>query len=92
MKTSGAVITERRKELSLSQKELAALIKNRDGQPLSTPYLSDLENGRGVPPAYLLDQLAKGVRIVETPTELVNLVDQRDPITRPSGSGVGVTF
>ena len=37
MKTIGEFITERRKELSLSQKELAALIKNRDGQPLSTP-------------------------------------------------------
>ncbi|MBV8451880.1 MAG: helix-turn-helix transcriptional regulator [Deltaproteobacteria bacterium] len=63
MKTIGEFITERRKELSLSQKELAALIKNRDGQPLSTPYLSYLENGRGEPPAYLLDQFAKVLRV-----------------------------
>jgi transcriptional regulator with XRE-family HTH domain len=63
MKTIGEFITERRKELSLSQKELAALIKNRDGQPLSTPYLSYLENGRGEPPEYLLDQFAKVLRV-----------------------------
>ena len=63
MKTIGEFITERRKELSLSQKELAALIKNRDGQPLSMPYLSYLENGRGEPPEYLLDQFAKVLRV-----------------------------
>jgi len=63
MKTLGEFITERRKELSLSQKELAALIKNRDGQPLSMPYLSYLENGRGEPPEYLLDQFAKVLRV-----------------------------
>jgi len=63
MKTIGEFITERRKQLSLSQKELAALIKNRDGQPLSMPYLSYLENGRGEPPEYLLDQFAKVLRV-----------------------------
>jgi transcriptional regulator with XRE-family HTH domain len=50
MKTIGEFIAGRRKELSLSQKELVALIKNRDGKPLSMPYLSHLENGRGEPP------------------------------------------
>ena len=40
MKTIGEFIAERRKALGLSQKELAALIKNREGKPLSTPYLS----------------------------------------------------
>jgi hypothetical protein len=50
MKTIGEFITGRRKQLSLSQKELVALIKNRDGKPLSMPYLGYLENGRGEPP------------------------------------------
>ncbi len=63
MKTIGEFIAERRKALGLSQKELAALIKNRDGKPLSMPYLSYLENGRGEPPEYLLDQFAKVLRV-----------------------------
>jgi transcriptional regulator with XRE-family HTH domain len=50
MKTIGEFIAGRRKQLSLSQKELVALIKNRDGKPLSMPYLSYLENSRGEPP------------------------------------------
>ena len=43
MKTIGEFIAERRKALGLSQKKMAALIKNRDGKPLSMPYLSYLE-------------------------------------------------
>jgi transcriptional regulator with XRE-family HTH domain len=50
MKTIGEFIAGRRKQLSLSQKELVALIKNREGKPLSMAYLSYLENGRGEPP------------------------------------------
>jgi len=63
MKTIGQFIAERRKALGFGQKELAALIKNRDGKPLSMPYLSYLENGRGEPPEYLLDQLARVLRV-----------------------------
>ena len=63
MKTIGEFIAERRKALGLSQKEMAALIKNRDGKSLSMPYLSYLENGRGEPPEYLLDQFAKVLRV-----------------------------
>ena len=63
MKTIGEFIAERRKELSLSQNELVALIKNRDGKQLSTPYLSYLENRRGEPPEYLLDQFARVLRV-----------------------------
>ena len=63
MKTIGEFIAERRKALGLSQKEMAARIKNRDGKPLSMPYLSYLENGRGEPPEYLLAQFAKVLRV-----------------------------
>jgi transcriptional regulator with XRE-family HTH domain len=64
MKAIGEFIAERRKALGLSQKEMAELIKNRDGKSLSMPYLSYLENGRGEPPEYLLEQFARvlGVR------------------------------
>jgi transcriptional regulator with XRE-family HTH domain len=63
MKTIGEFLAERRKALGLGQKELAALINNRDGKPLSMPYLSYLENGRGEPPEYLLDQFARVLRV-----------------------------
>jgi transcriptional regulator with XRE-family HTH domain len=63
MKTIGEFIAERRKALGLSQKEMAARIKNRDGKSLSMPYLSYLENGRGEPPEYLLAQFAKVLRV-----------------------------
>jgi transcriptional regulator with XRE-family HTH domain len=63
MKTIGEFIAERRKALGLSQKEMTARIKNRDGKPLSMPYLSYLENSRGEPPEYLLAQFAKVLRV-----------------------------
>jgi transcriptional regulator with XRE-family HTH domain len=58
-KTLGELLTERRKELGISQKEMAALIKNRDGKPITSAYLNYLEHDRGEPPGYLLDQLAQ---------------------------------
>jgi transcriptional regulator with XRE-family HTH domain len=63
MKTLGQYLIERRKALGLSQKEMAALIKNRDGQRLSATYLNYLEHDRGEPPNYLLDQFAEVLRI-----------------------------
>jgi transcriptional regulator with XRE-family HTH domain len=43
MKTLGEFLAARRKALGLSQKELVALIKNHDGQPLSMPYVFRIE-------------------------------------------------
>jgi transcriptional regulator with XRE-family HTH domain len=63
MKTLGQFLTERRKARGLSQKELAALIKNRDGKPLSAAYLNHLEHDHGKPPDYLLDQLAEVLKV-----------------------------
>jgi transcriptional regulator with XRE-family HTH domain len=63
MKTLGQFLTERRKALGLNQKEMAALINNRDDKPLSTAYLNYLEHDRGVPPDYLLDQFAEILRV-----------------------------
>jgi len=62
-KTLGELLAERRKELSISQKEMAALIKNRDGKPITSAYLNYLEHNRGEPPDYLLDQFAEILRM-----------------------------
>jgi transcriptional regulator with XRE-family HTH domain len=58
VKTLGQFIVRRRKELGISQKDLAEFLKNRDGQPLSLSYYNYLERDRGIPQDYLLDQLA----------------------------------
>jgi transcriptional regulator with XRE-family HTH domain len=62
-KTLGEMLAGRRKELGISQKEMAALIKNRDGKPITSAYLNYLEHDRGEPPGYLLDQFAEILRI-----------------------------
>jgi transcriptional regulator with XRE-family HTH domain len=62
-KTLGELLAGRRKELGISQKEMAALIKNRDGKPITSAYLNYLEHDRGEPPGYLLDQFAEVLRI-----------------------------
>ena len=62
-KTLGELLAGRRKELGISQKEMAALIKNRDGKPITSAYLNYLEHDRGEPPGYLLDQFAEILRI-----------------------------
>ncbi len=57
--TFGQVIADARKKANLSQKELAALIKKEDGQPISPQYLNDIERDRRNPPSDLLiEQLA----------------------------------
>jgi transcriptional regulator with XRE-family HTH domain len=63
MKTLGQFLTERRKARGFEQKQLAALIKNRDGKPLSAAYLNHLEHDHGKPPDYLLDQLAEVLKV-----------------------------
>jgi transcriptional regulator with XRE-family HTH domain len=63
MKTLGQFLIERRKALGLSQKEMAALVKNLDGKTLSATYLNYLEHDRGKPPDYLLDQFAAVLKV-----------------------------
>ena len=45
----GEVISRRRKELRLSQKELADKILKEDGQAISPQYLNDIEHDRRSP-------------------------------------------
>jgi transcriptional regulator with XRE-family HTH domain len=63
MKTLGKFLIERRKARGLSQKEFAALIKNRDSKPISATYLNYLEHDRGKPPDYLLDQFTEVLKV-----------------------------
>jgi transcriptional regulator with XRE-family HTH domain len=57
-------ISEARKALKLSQKELATQIKKEDGESISPQYLNDLERNRRNPPSqFLIDQFARVLKI-----------------------------
>jgi len=56
----GQVIAKLRREKNLQLKELAALVKREDGQPVSFQYISDLEHGRRPAPSdHLIDEFAR---------------------------------
>lgn len=58
-KALGQTIADARKELKLSQKELAAKIKREEGDGSITPqYLNDIEHDRRIPTSFLIGQLA----------------------------------
>lgn len=58
--TFGSVIVQARKEAGLTQKQLAALIKKEDGEPISIAYVNDIEHGRRNRPSdYLIEQFAQ---------------------------------
>jgi transcriptional regulator with XRE-family HTH domain len=60
----GKLISDARKRANLSQKELAALIRKEDGEPISAQYLNDIEKGRRNPPSdFLLKQFAEILHI-----------------------------
>jgi transcriptional regulator with XRE-family HTH domain len=62
--TFGEIIAEKRRELGLSQRELAARILKEDGEPISGQYLNDLEKNRRNPPgAHLIKQFAEQLSI-----------------------------
>jgi ribosome-binding protein aMBF1 (putative translation factor) len=47
MRTFGEVIVEARKRAHLTQRQLAAHIKNEEGKAISGPYLNDIEHNQG---------------------------------------------
>lgn len=47
--TFGSVISARRKELKLNQKELAARVLKEDGSSITPQYLNDIEHDRRSP-------------------------------------------
>src|SRR6516165_9536326 len=60
MRTFGDEIAQRRKKAHLTQRQLAAQIKNEEGKAISGPYLNDIEhNFRHPPRGYLLEQFAR---------------------------------
>ena len=62
--TFGQRISEARKKMGLSQKELAAKILKEDGKPISPQYLNDLEFDRRNPPGeHLIERFSKVLNI-----------------------------
>jgi transcriptional regulator with XRE-family HTH domain len=64
MRTFGEVIAEARRKANLTQRQLAALIKNEEGKAISSPYLNDIEhNFRHAPRGFLLEQFARELNL-----------------------------
>jgi transcriptional regulator with XRE-family HTH domain len=64
MKTFGNVVSEARKVLGLSQKELAAKIRKEDGAAISPQYLNDLEHDRrNAPSQRLIQEFSRELRL-----------------------------
>ncbi|MDQ2947233.1 MAG: helix-turn-helix domain-containing protein [Acidobacteriota bacterium] len=64
MKSFGELIAHRRKELGLTQLELAARIKGRSGETVSQQRITDIEHDRfGVPRRPVLKQLARALKL-----------------------------
>jgi transcriptional regulator with XRE-family HTH domain len=51
MNTFGKTILDARKDLGISQKDLASRIKKEDGNSISAQYLNDIEHDRRNPPS-----------------------------------------
>lgn len=64
MATFGQVVARRRKDMGLSQKELAETIFKEDGAPISPQYLNDLERDRrDAPSDYLIARFAERLKV-----------------------------
>jgi len=64
MKTFGKTISDARKDLGISQKELASRIKKDDGTEISAQYLNDIEHDRRNPPSEeIIEQFAKELKL-----------------------------
>jgi transcriptional regulator with XRE-family HTH domain len=78
MRTFGEVIAEARKKAHLTQRQLAAQIKNEEGKAISGPYLNDIEhNFRHPPRGYLLEQFA---RELDVDVDLLYFLAKQIPI------------
>ena len=61
--TLGQVILDARKNLLLSQKDLAALIRKEDAEPISPQYLNDIEHNRRSPSEQVLKEIAHHLKL-----------------------------
>jgi transcriptional regulator with XRE-family HTH domain len=63
-KTYGQMISDARKKIGLSQKQLAAVIKKENGDPISPQYLNDIEHDRRNPPnEFITKQVAAKLKL-----------------------------
>ena len=74
MTTLGEFIRQRRKELGLVGREVAAAVRTTDGTPISIPYLVDLEHDHPKPSAAILNQLAT---VLQVDAELLFFLEGR---------------
>jgi transcriptional regulator with XRE-family HTH domain len=63
MNNLSEVLSESRKNMGLSQKELVFKIIKEDGENISAQYYNDIEKGRRIPSNYILSQLAELLNI-----------------------------
>lgn len=64
VKTFGTVVSETRKALGLSQKQLASQIIKEDGEPISPQYLNDIERDRrNAPSQHLILEFARELKL-----------------------------
>lgn len=62
--TFGQVVSDARRNLGISQRELALKVLKEDGAPISPQYLNDIERDRRNPPGdHLLAQLARELEL-----------------------------
>ncbi|WP_081631181.1 helix-turn-helix transcriptional regulator [Methylobacterium sp. 77] len=63
--TFGSYIVSRRKELGISQKELASkILKEEDGKPITPQYLNDIEKDRRQPNSeHIINQFSKALEV-----------------------------
>ena len=62
--TFGQVVSEARKEMGMSQRELALKVLKEDGSSISPQYLNDIERDRRNPPGeHLLEQFARELHL-----------------------------
>jgi transcriptional regulator with XRE-family HTH domain len=60
----GRIIASAREREGLNQRELAALILKEDGEPISPPYLNDIEHNRRTPSSdHMIEQFAEALDI-----------------------------
>lgn len=65
-RTFGSAISDKRKELMISQKELALKILKEDGNPIAPQYLNDIEHDRRNPSSdHLIKQFAQVLDLKE---------------------------
>jgi transcriptional regulator with XRE-family HTH domain len=62
--TFGRLISDARKKLNLTRKDLAARIKREDGHPISPQYLNDIERDRRSPSSdHMVQQFAQSLEL-----------------------------